>query len=388
MSELDHRKRLIQLESARGIASIIVVFHHFVLAFIPYLKSSAWKSGLLYTPLYALFNGGGAVTYFFMLSGFVLALTFFRRFSRPNLMIAILKRFPRLMIPAGASILLGYLVMRYLFPLHQSAAVLGGSHWLAEFGLANLRPGVRPSLLDALRQCLLVLVVPNQYYYNSNLWTMINEFYGSIIVFALVFASNLPVFRNSFAITSMHVCAIMIFWIIHYSFVPFVIGSYLAYLYAKNVSAIRTGTGATWMLLAGALIGFSGESWIAWTLSSLCVMIVLLGNRTIAARMSGPVGAWMGTISFPLYLVHTIVILSLSSFVFSTFFRAGAAPAIVLLSTLGATLLASLALALPFVVLDRKWVSWLNHFARSVAARIGYAPSHARPLPATDPDRP
>lgn len=367
------RQRSIQLEFARGTASIIVILHHFVLAFIPHLKRPVWELGLLYTPLYTLVNGDGAVIYFFMLSGFVLSAGFYRDFSKIKLIMSVMKRFPRLLVPAGASIFLGYLVTKYLFPLHQSAAALSDSPWLAGFGLANLPTNFQPSLLDAARQSMIVLLVPNQYYYNSNLWTMINEFYGSIIVFALVFALHLSFTRNKIVATLMHVSAIFIFAIIHNSFVPFVVGSYLAYICSKDLLTIRVGPTQTRVLLAVAWLGFSSANPIAWTSSSLCVMIVLLGNKTIAASLSGPIGAWLGSISFPIYLVHTIVIVSLSSFVFTALSRAGVAQAAILLPTLAVTLSASLVLALPFVILDRNWVSWLNKFAYLAIERAGYA---------------
>ena len=64
MTTLAPQKRLAYLETARGIASIIVVFHHFLLGFFPLLRAPVTQGGLGMTPLYILVNGTGAVYFF------------------------------------------------------------------------------------------------------------------------------------------------------------------------------------------------------------------------------------------------------------------------------------------------------------------------------------
>lgn len=71
------------IEGIRGLAAIIVVLHHYTLAFYPALNfgdSNQTNFGngsleLLFanTPLNLIYNGGFAVSVFFILSGFVLS---------------------------------------------------------------------------------------------------------------------------------------------------------------------------------------------------------------------------------------------------------------------------------------------------------------------------
>jgi peptidoglycan/LPS O-acetylase OafA/YrhL len=87
-------RRLIPLEATRGIAAIIVLIHHFYLAFMP-LKKEAME-GHWY---YIFFNGTGAVYFFFVLSGFVLCWSYFHTGNLNLLKVALFKRLPRLAAP-------------------------------------------------------------------------------------------------------------------------------------------------------------------------------------------------------------------------------------------------------------------------------------------------
>jgi peptidoglycan/LPS O-acetylase OafA/YrhL len=65
-------RRLQRLDGLRGIAALIVVFFHYLSAFVPALTPDQtanpyWVSD---TPLAVLFNGPFAVIVFFVLSGF------------------------------------------------------------------------------------------------------------------------------------------------------------------------------------------------------------------------------------------------------------------------------------------------------------------------------
>ncbi|MEP3032881.1 MAG: acyltransferase [Pseudoruegeria sp.] len=354
-------KRLIQLEGARGIASIIVIFHHYSLAFFPQLKAPFWEGGLRYTPAYTLLNGSGAVTYFFLLSGFVLTLGFYRNFSGSKLLAASIKRLPRLMVPASVSILLGYLILSYFPTLSMNAAEFTGSKWLSTFGNAHLPQDHQPSIVDAMRQSLFVFLVPRDFYYNSNLWTMHNEFYGSLIVFGLVALSGCTRLNKCYILSFLHAIAFLVFAIIHHSFVPFVAGSYLAYMIQRHSIEIDVSSSIACMTVA--VIGFSVENWLAHTIASILVMIVLLGEPKISSLLSGDIGKLLGTLSFPLYLVHTIVIVSFSSYVFSSLSDGNVSFALTQLFTIFVTIFLSLCLSLPFVILDKKWVWALNRLA-------------------------
>ena len=109
----------------------------------------------MYTPAYALMNGSGAVIFFFVLSGFVLSYGYFQRPCLQTLTGSVIKRLPRLMLPAGLTILAGCAILTLLPHSFEVAGHMTGSAWLSHFGHSAMPDGVEPGFADALRQTLL-----------------------------------------------------------------------------------------------------------------------------------------------------------------------------------------------------------------------------------------
>lgn len=375
------RNRLIHLEYARGIASILVIFHHFSLAFYPALRLPFRQGGIEYTPLFALLNGDGAVAFFFTLSGFVLTVRLHERFSSAAFVAAIVKRLPRLMVPAGASIMLGLVVLEFAGGQYRAASALSGSRWLIEFGNADMPAGLAPSLLDALRQTIAVFLLPHDYYYNSNLWTMSGEFYGSLLVFGVAYGLFTARSRSLAGAVAVHVVLAAVLAPVHALFVQFLVGSFLAFLWAKRGREFRIGVVPSGVLVLGAVLCLSTSHWIATTTASLFLMVALLGSRSMSARLSGRTGAVLGALSFPLYLVHTLVILSVSSFVYTRMSVAEMSAPVVAGATLATTLVVSGIACIPFAILDARWTSWLSATADALFARMSVTRSDRAGIP-------
>src|ERR1700730_17551481 len=105
MLKADHSK-LIELEVLRGIAAMIVLFHHFLLVVAPRLHGRNFPDdpiALVRTPLFALANGTAAVAVFFVLSGFVLTFRAMEKRNWTQLLVGVLKRWPRL-VPLVATV--------------------------------------------------------------------------------------------------------------------------------------------------------------------------------------------------------------------------------------------------------------------------------------------
>jgi hypothetical protein len=93
------RRQLVELEALRGIAAMIVFFHHFLLLIAPRLHGRNFPDdpiALVRTPLFALVNGSAAVAVFFVLSGFVLTVGAMEDRDWRQFLIGVLKRWPRL----------------------------------------------------------------------------------------------------------------------------------------------------------------------------------------------------------------------------------------------------------------------------------------------------
>lgn len=363
-------RRFSNLESARGLASIIVLLHHFCFAFVPTTKESIVDGGFRNTPLYILINGQGAVVFFFLLSGFVLTHGLYARPSFDAWLAAVLKRLPRLIVPAMASIVIGLLILRYSGAPYLGASSISGSDWLRTFGNAHAPASLDPSLSDALRQSLLVFLVPDHFYYNSNLWTMMNEFYGSLIVLALVSVFMIDRLGHRAPVCFAHVIAAVALAIYQSDLVPFVVGSWLAYIVATSKSEIRLSPGLLWPALIMAVVCFSTERWPFTLVGSSTVLLLLVVHDRPIPGLGGRVARLLGALSFPLYLVHTLVILSVSSETFEAMSKAGYASMTVLAVTLCVTVFGSLLACVPLHALDTVCVRWVNLLVKGAIARM------------------
>ena len=93
-------KKINGLESARGLAALVVVAWHTSLGFYPGLsgifRGFDVNQSLQGSPLYTLINGTAAVVFFFVLSGYVLSRGFLTSGDLNILKRNAIKRLPRL----------------------------------------------------------------------------------------------------------------------------------------------------------------------------------------------------------------------------------------------------------------------------------------------------
>ena len=379
-------KKLTQLEAARGLASFIVLIHHFSLGFAGWIKYHG--TGFLhpFAPLNLFSDGSLAVGFFFVLSGFVLPLGLYRRASFSALAAAIVKRVPRLWLPVALSILVGYLILTNGHGIWQHAGEISGSTWLQKFASAGIPAGLDPSLADALRQSVMVFLHGNDSYYNSNLWTMFPEFCGSMLVYGIVFLILATRSLNKPKLfVGLHALVFVAALLLDQDkkvAVFFSAGTLLASLYLTIPKDIRipfpmTAALAVVFFLAASLKGPP----LAYTalLAAIAAMILLLKNERLAGLLSGRAGRLLGELSFPLYLAHTLAILGPGSAVYVAL--AGHVPRwITLVATFGTVLSVSLAGAMALVYVDRWWVARVNAVAARAVDRA-IALVHRRSLP-------
>jgi len=190
---LEHRGFSDALLSLRGIAAIFVVIFHAMQTFKiggvdpNYFQfPRTWSLSLFIDEaLIFLSNGGAAVTFFFVHSGFVLSLSLDKAFERSNgtartLIIAFyVKRFFRLFPIIFASTLLGYAALSAVYTV-QPAAIT--SNW---FKLFYAVAGPSPRLTDALRSAI---TVGNEF--NHFAWSIRVEFLASILMPAVYLAAR------------------------------------------------------------------------------------------------------------------------------------------------------------------------------------------------------
>ncbi|MEO5757066.1 MAG: acyltransferase family protein, partial [Mesorhizobium sp.] len=256
--------RFPELESVRGIAAVVVLVHHCLLGFAPMLHGLVDKNpdSLLGTPFFAAINGTAAVVVFFVLSGFVLTYKAIRSQSIQLVLVQGLKRWPRLVGPVlVANMFVAILVMAGLTSYHHSAALLTESHWLDRMYI--WAPSGLNEMANAASEGLFGAFFHGQAAYNTALWTMYYELWGSFLALGLalvaIFIPRKPI------VWLLFVAAWTGATLVNPYFGCFVVGVGLAFFYASH-SNLRIGGRATLaalcvvVLLAGYHEAFYGEN--------------------------------------------------------------------------------------------------------------------------------
>jgi peptidoglycan/LPS O-acetylase OafA/YrhL len=375
--------RLVPLEAFRGMAACIVLVMHFFLGFSPYtlgvLENARNSESLVGQPYFAFFNGTGAIIFFFTLSGFVLCWSYFNEERPEKLILAFLKRFPRLAGIVVVTTVASYGLFKFGLYYFEEAAQVSASPWLATFASSGWTPEFEPAFHKAVIQGLTTFFTGNVTY-NSNLWTMQPEFFGSMIVYMLAgFLSMVLGYRHllyAFAILSISALGF------NQHLLPFIVGLFLSVYLAKRKTHVPLGVSmlliAAGLYMLGYLIPEKAYAWVSHldgmariyfqtafhTLGSACLIFAVMANRRLFEKLNGGLFKLLGRLSFPLYLVHTPVICSVSSYVYLQMTTAQMSNRIILITVFLVTAVVSIGFALLLSQLDEWWVKKVNDTAK------------------------
>lgn len=336
--QISSAQKIRYLDGLRGIAALVVVVHHFILAFYPalFFGSSAqnhlqggvedWMSRSVFNVLY---NGNFAVCLFFVLSGFVLSYKFFLEKKQEVIRESVVKRYFRLMIPVTFSVLIVFFLMRFSLFFHLSAAESTGSFWFERFWLFE------ENFFDALIAGMFGSFFSDTFLYNMVLWTISFEFLGSLLVFS--FLAFFGTMKNRY----IAYIALLTFFFQTY---------YLAFILGILLSDIATSHAITtklrkifekrlifWSLLSlGLFLGsfpsgrstentlyefmhnsiFEDTQRFCHIIGAFFLILALLFYKKAHNVLSHRFVSFFGDISFSLYLLHFIILGSLTSFIF------------------------------------------------------------------------
>ena len=386
--------KLVQLEALRGLAAFIVVAWHFLWAFDPaklgIVDGFDQSSAMLGSVSFASIDGPAAVTLFFVLSGFVLPLGFFRSGHTDIVMRATAKRWLRLVCRVMLAVLLSWLLFRCGLYRHREAAQLSHSAWLGTFGGSHPQQGFAPSLLGALAEGSLFAFLREPDMYNPVLWTMHHEFLGSFVTFFL--AVVICRARTAAAVWFLVVAAVVVQFTDPY-LIAFVAGTGLAWIASRL--DIRLSPGVALACIAGGVFLFGylepRGAYAAFTavrdpgparldriaihtVSGLMIILGLIGNHWLGRSLASPPFRLLGRLSFPVYLFHFPLLCSVACGLFVMLKPS--------MSHQGTLLLVAVVYA-PVVIgvgylfarVDDVWLGWVNRFSSRMIAP--YQGSHS-----------
>jgi len=319
--------RLSVLDSLRGIAALSVVFYHSLLVFpgfhdilagrgVPYATSGDVHALLLTaTPISLLWAGREAVLLFFVLSGFVLSLGFERPASlRPNWTSYTARRTLRLVPPCAAVVLATalFVVLADPEPLPGLSAWVNGS-WM--------EPVTAGTMLQH------ALLLGGDYPLNNPMWTLHYEWRVSLVfpLLMLVAATGGAVFATVVA-GGVFLCLAEMKFIgtgalTTLLFLPhFALGVLLARNRTRLVACVGRRGGWQWGGLWALCYVLLTFRWLVPAGGLVCdlangagggllILLVLAAPRLSRALEVQPF-AWLGRVSYSLYLVHVPVLLA------------------------------------------------------------------------------
>jgi peptidoglycan/LPS O-acetylase OafA/YrhL len=334
------------LEGIRGIAALMVVGHHFMLAFYPgaYDGNPArahlgdWDRWYYESPLNVLTNGNFCVTIFYVLSGFVLSRKYWLERNFSIVSSSALRRYFRLIIPVGFVLFLSFLCLQFSAYKHVEVAKLSSSEWW----LGTLWP-MDSSFTTFLRYLFIDVMFRGSGDYVTSMWTMKTELFGSFLVFGLL--GLIHIIKRPFIILTA--CLVLLFLAKEFYYTGFVIGIILNALVPSAghqsgfLSTEQNGKRMVKALLlavlvfAGLILG-SYPSWknfapfgfwkfvydlpnaksilnedhYIWihTIGATLVIAAAMLSRTIQRVLASRLFIFLGLISFSLYLLHPLVL--------------------------------------------------------------------------------
>ena len=306
--------RITALDSLRGPAALIVVFHHLDNTLDPDGRSRSLGPILHHSALRLLVDGRFAVILFFVLSGFALSVSIGERF---NYWRYLLKRICRLMIPCAASVLVAAAAYSVVHP----KPIPGLGDWF-NYVLWN-----EPVSLGLIARHFLMTGAQADTSLVNVLWSLVIELRISLI-FPILYLAAKGRTKSAF------VASIALQFLFRYltqqsgNFVPFFndswtealenIGYYMPFFIVGIVARENFGVikgfvtrmpkFVVFLALLGALwLGESGED-MKIGLGAFLILCICVSAPYISNALSVRPIKWLGQISYSLYLVHLTVL--------------------------------------------------------------------------------
>lgn len=336
---IESKSKDMSLEGLRGVASLVVVLTHSLFIFFPYLSSNsrpyagavpktAVDALLIYPPFNLLYSGEAAVFVFFVLSGYVLTLKFDRDRQPEIFELAAPRRYIRLGLPGFASVMFAWTLLNLGLMGNQMWSALGLAGWPASYYSEHMSFG------SALVEGLIGAPFFGDVRLNGVLWTLQVELIGSILLYACfaLFAR-----RSSF------------FLFVWFGFFAIVLSGrstgtlyYAALLAGSQLHRIRSwlkrkpGISAVFVLLGLMIVPVDMSRWYSalvglhlpnftpfgpdlntgpllfWRMVGSTLLVAgVIGSASVARCLSARLPAYLGRISFALYLLHMPLAMSL-----------------------------------------------------------------------------
>ena len=355
--------RLGYLDGLRGWAAAVVVFFH-----LSWQLFGTNLPGLRLEWLGFLNNGFVAVFVFFVLSGVVLCQPFLRTGDIAQVRRMAIARYPRLAIPVAAVLLVAVLMGRAGFDFSAASGAIAGRD--NGIDAIYLQPGI------GLAQWPKIAFYSAFFYgdqiarFYPVLWTMPIEIAGSFMLFA-----GLALFG---AARRLRLIAggvgLALGWMGAPNLAGFAAGALIGEFIASPAYGApwrrRLGDGTGAVLLAGAFVAATRHhmplSARLYVPIAIPIVLAVVLSPTLHWLLQCRLSRFLGRVSFPLYLVHMLVIVGPGAWAIVRLDAAGLALPMIAALVMPAVLAVSVLLAWLFLPVERFAVAASHAIARAV----------------------
>jgi len=311
------QKRLEFLDSLRGLAAITVVLSHFVLAY----RLDLLSKFLNYSPVHIIYDGFAAVTFFFVLSGYVLTLSLDKS-EKFSLIKFYLKRVFRIMPAYWATLVLSVIALLYI---GSKNTIPASSDWINDFwhkplpvrGLLNQAffglPGSNAELVPqnwSLKvEMMFSFLIPFLYmiYKRSSILTVI------IFNLVLYFVFNIPVFLFHFSfgmILALYQENIVTWFNKMRSVSKYVVIALIVLLYTYRYTVPMYYYYVTRRY--SDILSNSDLIWMITGVGASLLLIYALSSERVQYFLNLRMLTFIGKISYAIYLVHMMVLIRIT----------------------------------------------------------------------------
>ena len=337
---VNNEGKMLYLESVRGLAALAVVFAHILTLFFPYPEvdvhalshGSNTINHLFYgAPFGFMIAGHFAVLLFFVLSGYVLTYRFYETKNDNELRKQAAKRYFRLAIPVFATVMTSYFLFAtgIIGHLEKVFSITGAP---AATSLFQFTPDLGGALYDAT----IGVLVNGHEKYNPVLWTMTIEFIGSFVVFGFAMLVGKLRYRWAFYIGALIALSSTYY-------LGFIIGLIFADLkhntkFLEWFRSVMNKTYLTVLFLLALILASIPQPWtqvsdllhifsvpsiepmtstnIAHYIAASIIMLIAISIPGVQRILSVRPLVWLGSLSFAIYLTHTLVLYSIGTWLF------------------------------------------------------------------------
>jgi peptidoglycan/LPS O-acetylase OafA/YrhL len=307
------------LESIRGLAALTVITEHFIIAYGLPCENALCQQILDSYPLNFWWNGSPAVSMFFVLSGLVLSLKYFRFGHSPDLQSFslngyIIGRLFRMWLPYCVILLISAGLYLQTIESPMLKTLLPPSDWIVE--MWHNHP---LTIMDMVRESFL-LNLPEMAVLLPQAWTLEIELLLSLLLpVGLLLAERGTawlIFFALFAVTLLD----MSFFLLH-----FLLGLMIARHYPSIAEYLSRNIWQRWGVLliglflytsGGVIEGLVGENgvWLASGLGAGLILLFVLGSVRTQTFLSHPALRQIGKVSYSAYLIHMLILLCLTPY--------------------------------------------------------------------------